>query len=76
MTMTTYSGQKAKWMFSGSPVAVLGLWENAVKALPYLNRLGVPYTPFAILGLVRINSNTAYTLLSKLMDIPVHHFSG
>jgi hypothetical protein len=52
-------------MYSGSPEEVLGRWDNAVKALPYLNSLGVPYTPFAILGLVPINSNTAYTLLDE-----------
>ena len=70
------AGQQAKRMFSGSPDEVLGRWDNAVKSLPYLNRLGVPYTPFAILSLVPINSNTAYALLSKLMGIPLHHFSG
>ena len=47
-----------------------------MQALTYLNRLDVPYTPFAVLALIPINSNTAYTLLSKLMGIPVHHFSG
>ena len=70
------AGQKSKRMYSGSPGEVLGRWDNAVKALPYLNSLGVPYTPFAVLGLVPINSNTAYTLLGKLMGIPVHYFSG
>ena len=71
-----WAGQKSKRMYSGSPDEVLGRWDNAVKALPYLNSLGVPYTPFAVLGLAPINSNTAYTLLGKLMGIPVHYFSG
>ncbi|MGZ5013495.1 MAG: hypothetical protein ACXV8P_07285 [Methylobacter sp.] len=70
------AGQKSKLVFSGSPDEVLDRWDNAVKALPYLNRLNVSYTPFGILGLAHINSNTAYTLLGKLMGIPVHNFSG
>jgi hypothetical protein len=69
-------GQKFRQMVSGNPEEVLGRWDNAVKALPYLNRLEVPYTPFAILGRVPINSNTAYNLLGRLMGIPVHNFSG
>jgi len=70
------AGQKSKLIFSGSSADVLARWDNAVKALPYLNDLEVPYTPFAILGLVPVNSNTAYTLLGKLMGIPAHNFSG
>jgi hypothetical protein len=70
------AGQKAMRMFSGSPEEALGRWDHAVKALPYLNHLGIPYTPFAILNVVPLNSNTAYTLLGKLMDIHVHYFSG
>jgi hypothetical protein len=68
--------QPAKPIFSGSPEEVLGHWDHAVQALPYLNRLNVPYTPFGILGVPPLNSNTAYALLGQLMDIPVHYFSG
>lgn len=70
------AGQKSKLVFAGSSDDVLGRWDNAVKALPYLNSLEISYTPFGILGLVHINSNTAYTLLGKLMGIPVHNFPG
>ncbi|MDO9267836.1 MAG: hypothetical protein Q7T96_01845 [Methylobacter sp.] len=70
------AGQKSKLMFSESSDDVLDRWDNAVKALPYLNSLDVPYTPFGILGLAHVNSNTAYTLLGQLMGIPVHNFSG
>lgn len=66
--------QHAKPMYSGSPEEVLNRWDHAVKALPYLNHLDVPYTPFAVLGGVLLNSNTAYTLLGKLMGIPIHYF--
>jgi hypothetical protein len=69
-------GQKFRRMFSGNPEDVLTRWDNAVKALPFLNSLEVPYTPFAILGLAHINSNTAYALLGRLMGIPVHNFPG
>jgi hypothetical protein len=69
------AGQKSQLVFSGRPDEVLSRWDNAVKALPYLNSLNVPYTPFGILGLAHINSNTAYTLLGKLMGVAVHNFS-
>ncbi|HEY8034262.1 MAG TPA: hypothetical protein VIF37_01585 [Methylobacter sp.] len=68
------SGQQSKPMFSGSPKDVLARWDNAVKALPYLNSLDVVYTPFGIVGIAAVNSNTAYHLLGKLMSIPVHYF--
>ncbi|MGZ8943601.1 MAG: hypothetical protein ACXW00_12600, partial [Methylobacter sp.] len=32
--------------------------------------------PLGIVGVAHINSNTAYTLLGKLMGIPLHNFSG
>jgi hypothetical protein len=70
------AGQKSRLVFSGSPDEVLSRWDHAVKALPYLNSLDVPYTPLGIVGLAHINSNTAYTLLGKLMGIPEHNFSG
>ncbi len=68
------TGQQSKPMFTGNPESVLARWDNAVKALPYLNSLDVPYTPFGIAGFVAVNSNTAYHLLGKLMGIPVHYF--
>lgn len=70
------TGQESKRMFCGSSLEVLARWDIAVYALPYLNRLDVPYTPFAVLGTAPVNSNTAYTLLGKLMGIPVHFFPG
>jgi hypothetical protein len=70
------AGQKARRVFSASPDEVLGRWDNAVKALPDLNRLDVPYTPFAVLGRAPVNSNTAYALLGRLMGIAAHRFSG
>jgi hypothetical protein len=69
------TGQKSKLIYTGTPEAVLDRWQYAVKALPYLNKLEIVYTPFAIIGLTHINSNTAFTLLGKLMNIPVHKFS-
>jgi len=67
--------QKFKQVFAGTANEVLDRWDNAVKALPYLNSLEIPYTPFAIFGFTHINSNTAYILLGKLMNIPAHIFS-
>lgn len=70
------ASQKTKPVFAGRPDDVLARWDNAVKALPFLNSLEIPYTPFAIIGLAHINSNTAYTVLGKIMAIPVYIFSG
>lgn len=68
--------QKAMSVFAGNVDDVLSRWDNAVRALPYLNSLDVPYTPFGIVGLVSVNSNTAFTLLGQLMDLPVQPFPG
>jgi hypothetical protein len=70
------ANQKSKLVFTGTSDDILDRWDNAVKALSYLNSLEVPYMPFAIIGLVHINSNTAYTLLGMLMNMPVYKFSG
>lgn len=70
------AGQISRQVFVGTPDDVLGRWDNAVKALPYLNSLEVPYTPFAVMSLVPINSNTAYTLLGAIMGLPLHKFSA
>ena len=67
--------QKFKRVFTGTPDEVLDRWDHAVKVLQYLNSLEIPYTPFAIFGLASINSNTAYTLLGKLMNLPSYKFS-
>jgi hypothetical protein len=68
--------QKAMSVFAGNVDDVLSRWDNAVRALPYLNSLDVPYTPFGILGLVTVNSNTAFTLLGQLMDLAVQPLPG
>lgn len=70
------AGQESKRVLYGSSEEILARWDSAVQVLPYLNRLDIPYTPFAILGVIPLNSNTAYSLLGKLMGIPVHCFSG
>ena len=68
--------QKSMPVLAGNSHEVLSRWDIAVTALPYLNSLEIPYTPFAIIGLLPVNSNTAYTLLGELMGIAVHKFSG
>lgn len=70
------AGQQSRPVYSGTPEEVLARWDNAVKSLEYLNDLDMPYTPFGVFGSVHINSNSAYALLGKLMNIPVPKFSG
>jgi hypothetical protein len=70
-----FAGQKSKLVFTDLPDQVLAQWDHAVNLLPYLNSLAIVYTPFAIVGFPLINSNTAYSLLGKIMGIPIHRFS-
>ncbi|MGR9087733.1 MAG: hypothetical protein ACU841_11755 [Gammaproteobacteria bacterium] len=69
------SGQRVQQVLAGTRDEVLGRWDHAVKSLPYLNGLDLPYTPFAVIGRIHINSNSAYALLGKLMGIPAPIFS-
>jgi hypothetical protein len=70
------ANQNAIPVFAGNVDDVLSRWDNAVRALPYLNSLDVPYTPFGIVGLVSVNSNTAFTLFGQLMDLAVQPLPG
>ena len=70
------ANQKNQLVYSGTDADVLARWDNGVKALPFLNGLEIPYTPFGVLGLSHINSNTAFSILGKIMDIPVPKFQG
>jgi hypothetical protein len=70
------ANQKNLLVYTGTDADVLARWDNAVKALPFLNRLEIPYTPFGVLGFPHINSNTAFSILGKIMDIPALKFQG
>jgi len=70
------ANQKTQLVCVGTEVDVLARWDNAVKSVPFLNGLEIPYTPFAVLGLSHINSNTAFAVLGKIMGITVPKFQG
>ena len=70
------ANQKNQLVYRGTDGEVLTRWDNAVKALPFLNGLEISYTPFAVLGLSHINSNTAFAVLGRIMGIPVPKFQG
>lgn len=70
-----FAGQKSKLVLTDLADQVSARWDHAVKTLAYLNSLEIDYTPFAIVGIPQINSNTAYSLLGKIMGIPIHRFS-
>lgn len=70
------ANQKSKMVYVGTATDVLARWDNAVKTLPFLNGLEIPYTPFGIIGLSQINSNSAFSLIGKIMAIPVPKFKG
>jgi hypothetical protein len=68
--------QKSLVVYSGTHGDVVARWDIAVKSLTFLNGLEIAYTPFAVLGLSHINSNTAFAVLGEIMDIPVPKFQG
>ncbi|MBK8817301.1 MAG: hypothetical protein IPN42_18155 [Methylococcaceae bacterium] len=70
------ANQKTKMVYAGTDADVLARWDSAVKALPFLNGLEIPYTPFGIIGLSQINSNSAFSLLGKIMAINAPKFQG
>lgn len=68
--------QRSHCVFTGTPAEVLSRWDNAVSCIPFLNKLEIPYTPFAVLGFTQTNSNTAFSLMGHLLSLPVPKFPG
>jgi len=64
------AGQISQIVWKGTSDEVLARWDKAVVAIPYLNSLNVPYTPFAVFSFIPVNSNSAYQAFGELMDIP------
>ena len=65
-----------KIMYSGGKEDVLGRWRGAVDQLESLNKRDIDYSPFGIFAATVVNSNTAYCLFAKLMNIDHYCFPG
>jgi len=68
--------QDSRLVFSGTEAEVMARWNTAVNAIPTLNNLNLDYSPFGFIDSTVVNSNAAYTVFGKLMDVPVYDFSG
>ncbi len=68
--------QKSVPVYQGEKEDVLRRWENAACEINRLNEKDLDYSPFGILGLPIVNSNSAFHLFAKLMDLPCYRFKG
>lgn len=50
-------------------------WEAAASQLSLLNSKNIDYSPFGVLDLPVVNSNSAYRLFSELMGFSVYKFT-
>ena len=68
--------QRAVPVYLGEKNDVLKRWNNAVCEINRLNEKDLDYSPFGLLGLPIVNSNSAFHLFATLMDIPCYRFEG
>ncbi len=68
--------QKSVPVYQAGKEDVLRRWENAACEINRLNEKDLDYSPFGILGLPIVNSNSAFHLFAKLMEIPCYRFQG
>ena len=68
--------QQSVMIYQGDKNDVMARWNQAVCQIDSLNDKDLDYSPFGIFGLPITNSNSAYHLFAKLMDIPCCHFPG
>ncbi len=68
--------QRSAIIFQDEKDGVLRRWNKAALQIESLNNRDLNYSPFGVFGFPITNSNSAYHLFAKLMDIPCYHFSG
>ena len=68
--------QQSVTAYQGDQVEVLARWNNAACKIDILNQRDINYSPFGFLGFPIINSNSAYHLFARLMDIECCRFYG
>lgn len=68
--------QRSVSIYQGKKEDVLMRWNNAACEINRLNEMDLDYSPLGILGLPIVNSNSAFHLFAKLMEIPCYRFSG
>lgn len=68
--------QQSITVYQGGKNDVLMRWDNASSQIEKLNKQDLNYSPFGILGLPVTNSNSAYHLFARLMEIDCCQFKG
>ena len=68
--------QQSVRVYQGDKDDVLARWNDAAREIDSLNQRDINYSPFGFFGLPIINSNSAYHLFARLMDIECCRFSG
>lgn len=68
--------QRSVTVYQGEKEDVMARWNKAACQIEVLNKKDLNYSPFGIFGLPITNSNSAYHLFAKLMEIPCCRFHG
>ena len=71
-----FENQKFVTVYQGDKEDVLIRWQNATAQIDSLNSQDLNYSPFGLMGLPVTNSNSAYHLFSKLLEVECCRFSG
>ncbi len=68
--------QRAVTVFQADQQTVQIIWNKASNQIESFNKKDLNYSPFGIFGFPITNSNSAYHLFARLMEIKCCHFSG
>ena len=68
--------QQAMTVYEGDKDDVLSRWNKAAFQVKPLNKKDLNYSPFGLLGFPITNSNSAYHLFARIMDIECCRFSS
>ncbi len=68
--------QRSAIVFQSVKDDVLLRWNRASSQVKSLNQHDLDYSPLGLFGFPICNSNSAYCLYARLMDIPCYRFSG
>ena len=71
-----FKNQSSVTVYQADQEDVMARWHYAVSQIESLNQLDLNYSPFGIIGLPIVNSNSAFHLFSKLLDVQCYRFSG
>ncbi len=68
--------QQSVVVYEGEKEDVFERWDKASSLIEGLNKKDLDYSPFGIFGMPITNSNSAYHLFARIMEIECCRFSG